>query len=175
MPSGHSSHQTGLDVDIWLKPNYPYILSDNERETLSSISHVTPQQTMRDSWDKSYTDFVLMAARNHNVSRIFVNPAIKRRICEQTDWQKNLHALAKIRPWYGHDSHMHVRLKCPSNNSACVDQAPPVQHHGCTGNDIDWWFTPEALNPKPSTTVPYKKTFFDLPAECQELYKNISQ
>lgn len=171
MPSGHASHQNGLDVDIWLMEAVGAVLSDNIRETMSSISHVTPAQTMRNSWTNNHTQFVLTAANHKNVSRIFVNPAIKKRICDDTvDWQKNIHALAKIRPWYGHDSHMHVRLRCPSDSSLCENQAPPVQHHGCTGNDIDWWFSDGARNPPVKTQIPYQKSLQDLPIQCQELF-----
>jgi penicillin-insensitive murein endopeptidase len=174
MPSGHTSHQIGLDVDIWLRPAYQRILSDAERETVSSISHVTPQQTIRDSWTQDYTDFVLMAANNTDVARIFVNPAIKKHICSQIDWQKNLKALAKIRPWYGHDAHMHIRLKCPKENKECINQAPPAPYHGCKGNDMDWWFTDAALHPKSKSIKPYQKKFTDLPKKCQALYKALS-
>src|SRR5687768_8686818 len=38
MKSGHASHQSGLDVDIWLQPMPDRRLSENERETLSAIS-----------------------------------------------------------------------------------------------------------------------------------------
>ena len=170
MPSGHTSHQTGLDVDIWLTPSYDIILPDTERETLSSISHVTPKQTMRPSWTQDYTDFVLMAAHDNQVARIFVNPAIKKQICKQTNWHKNRKALAKIRPWYGHDEHIHIRLKCPKNNIYCINQPEPNPHHGCSGNDIDWWFTDEAMNPT-FTQPTYQKTLKDFPLRCQKLYK----
>ena len=33
--------------------------------------------------------------------------------------------LAKVRPWYGHDDHMHVRLRCPADEPLCRDQDPP--------------------------------------------------
>jgi penicillin-insensitive murein DD-endopeptidase len=171
MSSGHTSHQTGLDVDIWLRPAYDYILSDKERDTVLATSHVTPQQTMRDSWTQDYTDFVLMAANNNQVSRIFVNPAIKKQICDHTDWQKNLKVLAKIRPWYGHDAHIHIRLKCPRDSKNCINQPPPKNYHGCKGNDIDWWFTDRALHPKVNTHEPYHKKFTDLPEKCQHLYE----
>lgn len=171
MPSGHKSHQIGLDVDIWLRPAFDNLLSDKERETISATSHVTQNQTIRDSWSQDYTDFVIMAATYQNTARIFVNPAIKKQICAQTDWKKNLKALSKIRPWYGHDAHMHVRLKCPHHNKDCIDQHPPANHHGCTGNDIDWWFSEEALSPKKSNKKPKQKTFEDLPPKCRSLYE----
>ena len=91
------------------------------------------------------------------------------------NWQKNINALSKIRPWYGHDAHMHIRLKCPMNNADCINQNPPMLNHGCTGNDIDWWFTQEAIsyyNKKPSEQA---KRFNDIPEKCQKLYLRIKQ
>jgi penicillin-insensitive murein endopeptidase len=38
MPSGHASHQIGLDVDIWLKPMPAQTLSAKQRESISAIS-----------------------------------------------------------------------------------------------------------------------------------------
>ncbi|MFT6072489.1 MAG: penicillin-insensitive murein endopeptidase [Alphaproteobacteria bacterium] len=176
MPSGHASHQIGLDVDIWLRPAFNTILSSKERETISATSHVTKKQTIQPSWNQAYTNFVLTAAKYPETARIFVNPAIKKIICQQSDWKKDLTALAKIRPWYGHDAHMHVRLKCPKTSKHCIDQALPVRHHGCTGNDINWWFSDEALHPKPNKKTPKKpgrqKTFSDLPKQCQSLYNH---
>lgn len=175
MPSGHASHQIGLDVDIWLHPAFPNTLSDTERETISAISHVTPQQTIKQSWNDDYTNFVLTAARYSNVSRIFVNPAIKKAICSQVDWEENIDALSKIRPWYGHDAHMHVRLECPQDSKSCINQPKPVRQHGCSGHDIDWWFSDEARNPQPNKTPAPKKSFSDLPHQCQQLYHNLKK
>jgi len=168
MQSGHASHQVGLDIDIWLRPLFDHTLSTHERETISATSHVTRRQKIRDSWKKDHTNFVLKAARYSNVARIFVNPAIKHAICQHSNWKKDLIALSKIRPWYGHDSHMHVRLKCPKSSYDCIDQAPPVMQHGCKGHDINWWFSKEALKPtKKKKSV--SKTFADLPTQCQKL------
>lgn len=173
MQSGHKSHQNGLDVDIWLRPAFDTILTPQQREEISAITHVTKSQTIRDSWSQDYTDFILKAAAYNDVARIFVNPAIKRTICAQTDWDKNLALLAKIRPWYGHDAHIHVRLKCPKESKDCINQYPPKNHHGCTGNDIDWWFTDEALYPKPSKEPKIVKNFSHLHPKCQALYQDL--
>ena len=38
MLSGHESHQIGLDADIWLRPKTDRVLTQAEREEISSIS-----------------------------------------------------------------------------------------------------------------------------------------
>ena len=87
--------------------------------------------------------------------------------------------LQKIRPIYGHDTHFHVRLKCPAGASQCQTQTPTVSQLSKGGNGCDetlqWWVSEAYLNPpkpKPSAKpVPRKKgardyTLADLPAQC---------
>ncbi len=78
------------------------------------------------------------AARSPGVARIFVNPAIKRALCREAgadrDW------LRRIRPWWGHDDHFHLRLSCPPGEPECRDQPAPPAGDGC-GAELDWWFT----------------------------------
>ncbi|MEO1603354.1 MAG: penicillin-insensitive murein endopeptidase, partial [Pseudomonadota bacterium] len=79
--------------------------------------------------------------------------------------------LRKIRPWWGHDAHFHVRLSCPAGAQGCENQAPPPPGDGCD-ETLAWWFSDEALNPKPSPTKKKKKgplTMADLPAACRAL------
>jgi penicillin-insensitive murein DD-endopeptidase len=38
MVTGHSSHQIGLDVDIWLTPMPDRILTPEERENMMAVS-----------------------------------------------------------------------------------------------------------------------------------------
>ena len=51
--------------------------------------------------------------------------------------------MKKIRPWWGHDDHFHVRLKCPEGNSECISQSPIPEGNGCDAT-LDWWFSEEA-------------------------------
>jgi penicillin-insensitive murein DD-endopeptidase len=99
------------------------------------------------------------------VARIFVNPAIKRALCREAGPDRAW--LAKIRPWWGHNYHFHVRLSCPRGESECRDQALPPPGDGC-GKELDWWFTEEALHPAPS---PPRKPLrlADLPQACAAL------
>ena len=53
-----------------------------------------------------------LAARDTLVDRIFVNPVIKATLCRRLPQTE--HAwLGKLRPWFAHDDHFHVRLNCP--------------------------------------------------------------
>ena len=54
--------------------------------------------------------------------------------------------LNKIRPWYGHHYHFHVRLRCPAGSVGCENQAPPPAGDGCA--DAQRWVN-DILNPPP--------------------------
>ena len=56
---------------------------------------------------------------------------------------------------YGHDTHFHVRLKCPENSIDCIKQIPTVNElsddrYGCD-ETLNWWVT-EFLGPKKPLT-----------------------
>lgn len=161
MVSGHRSHQIGLDVDIWMRP-MTQRPSAQEREMWSSYDVVKGRSTLdRALWDKSAWRAIEIAARDPAVARIFVNATIKRELCANSrgeDW------LRKVRPWWGHDSHFHVRLSCPAGVPGCTDQAPPPAGDGC-GKELAWWFTDEPY--EPSGKKPKELTMADLPQACQ--------
>jgi penicillin-insensitive murein DD-endopeptidase len=148
--SGHRSHQSGLDVDIWFllsKDAAMRKLDDNERETWSATSMLLDQSDAIDDkqWTLNHEKVLEAAARLPEVDRIFVNPSIKRLLCAgkgNHDW------LRKLRPWWKHDDHFHMRLKCPAGSKDCVDQAPLPAGDGCDAG-LDWWFSYEAKHPKP--------------------------
>ena len=52
------------------------------------------------------------------MDRIFVAAAVKIEMCK-TATRKDKAWLQKIRPIYGHESHFHVRLKCPRGARHC--------------------------------------------------------
>jgi penicillin-insensitive murein endopeptidase len=165
MRSGHRSHQIGLDIDIWLTPAPDRTLTRAERESMASPSMVAPdRRRVTAGWTDAHAALLRAAAEDEGVSRIFVNAAIKQAICAggPAPWMR------KLRPWWGHDSHFHVRLACPAGDRACVDQAPPEAGSGCDAS-LAWWFTPEALNPAPTPDAPEPRvlTVADLPAQCR--------
>ncbi|MGZ4955411.1 MAG: penicillin-insensitive murein endopeptidase [Methylobacter sp.] len=163
-PSGHRSHQTGLDVDIWYllsQQAATRVLAFNERETWSSPSVLAAQSNAIDDnqWSPAHEKILETAARRSEVDRIFVNPSVKRLLCTRKsahDW------LRKIRPWWGHDDHFHVRLKCPLNNKDCTGQEPLPESDGCDAS-LAWWFSEEAKTPAPAAKKPGPPV---LPALC---------
>ncbi|MFO1207260.1 MAG: penicillin-insensitive murein endopeptidase [Burkholderiales bacterium] len=168
MRSGHGSHQTGLDADIWLTQAPPHTLAAELRETLSATSVVSDDGAGiadRARWTPEHVALLRTAAQFSQVDRIFVNPAIKRAPCEEAGRSARL---TKIRPLVGRDEHMHVRLRCPSGGAHCVDQAPVPGGDGCDA-DLDWWFSAEAREElaKRRTAPSRKLTLADLPAACR--------
>ncbi|MGR3494615.1 penicillin-insensitive murein endopeptidase [Citreimonas sp.] len=168
MLTGHASHQVGLDADIWMLPATDLSLSRAERESISSISLQRANGAYtNDNWTRQHHEIMKAAASDPRVARIFVFPAAKVRMCaEETgnrDW------LAKIRPWYGHHYHFHVRLNCPRGAEGCVDQAPPPPGDGCA--DAQAWVN-NILNPPPADPdapppAPKRElTMADLPRQC---------
>jgi penicillin-insensitive murein endopeptidase len=165
MTSGHASHQIGLDVDIWLKPMPNHTLSPIERETSSAVSML--KQGTRDIDPRRFGEgerlLIYRAAQLPGVVRIFVAPGIKRALCESR-WDDRSF-LTKLRPWYGHDDHFHVRLACPPGDTQCVDQAPVPPGDGC-GKELDYWFTDIPYKPSANPPPPPLR-LADLPRACQ--------
>jgi len=171
LPFGHASHQIGLDVDIWFMPMPNHELSKKEREDISAIDLVAPDRLRVDpkNWTPADVAFIKTAAEQPEVERVFVNAAIKKEICRVEDKQK--HAwLEKVRPWYGHADHIHVRLKCPADSPNCRKQEPVPAGDGCAEKDLAFWFKDSVLHPKPGPPpkVPPKPiTLADLPPACK--------
>jgi penicillin-insensitive murein DD-endopeptidase len=168
MLTGHASHQIGLDADIWLTPMPTRTLSRREREEMSATDVVRPDR--RDinpkNWTPAHVQILRIAAQQPNVERILVNAAIKKAVCR--DARGDRRWLSKIRPFWGHNYHFHVRIACPAGDPACRPQDPAPRDEGCDSS-LDWWFTDAVLNPKPD---PNRKpapplTMTQLPAECR--------
>ena len=148
MPFGHASHQVGLDVDIWYKPMPDRKLTDEEREKMPMESflldpgHVNPAV-----WTPEYTKLLRRAVSYPEVSRIFVNPAIKKWLCDNV--KENRAFMRKIHPIMGHDDHFHVRLVCPADNPGCRNQPDKAVDEGC-GKSLDAWIA-KLSKEQPST------------------------
>ena len=182
MTSGHQSHQIGLDVDIWMLPPESLSLSRERREEISSISVRTEdQRDVNGNWSDSHMRILKAAASDPRVDRIFVAAAAKVRMCSLAGGDRMW--LQRIRPYYGHNYHFHVRLKCPEGAADCVTQTPTVAELSKGGDGCDdtlqWWVTayPDWLEkPKdPEADPPPKKrgardyVMADLPERCQEV------
>jgi penicillin-insensitive murein endopeptidase len=172
MLTGHASHQIGLDADIWWRPMPNQIMSAEQRESTPFISMLDKSKflTVDDKkWSPLNAKLVVMAASYPQVERIFVNPAIKQKLCQT--WTGDRTNLGKIRPIYGHDEHFHVRLECPPGAPNCKPQAAVAAGDGCD-KSLAWWFTkepweapkkdPNAKPPKP----PRPMMVSDLPRAC---------
>ncbi len=179
MTGGHASHQIGLDADIWMLPPKRLNLTRAERESISSIPvRSADQRSITRNWTNAHRDLMKAAAGDPRVDRIFVAAAVKIEMC-RTAKKSDTPWLQKIRPIAGHDTHFHVRLKCPPGARACEVQAPTVSELSKGGNGCDetltWWVT-DYLNPpkrtgKPAEPQPRKRgpreyTMADLPAQC---------
>ncbi|HTT49269.1 MAG TPA: penicillin-insensitive murein endopeptidase [Pseudolabrys sp.] len=171
LPFGHASHQIGLDVDIWFMPMPNHELSPKEREDISASNlvaadglHVNPK-----TWTPSDIAFIRTAAEQPEVERIFVNAAIKKELC-RVEPKGHDAWMEKVRPWYGHADHIHVRLKCPADSPHCRKQEPVPAGDGCSDKDLAFWFKDSVLHPKPGPPpkVPPKPiTLADLPPACK--------
>jgi penicillin-insensitive murein endopeptidase len=164
MRSGHASHQSGLDVDLWLQPMPDHVLSADERENLSAVSVLKKGTREVDpKWfGEAQRMLIYRAAQLPGVARIFVAPGIKKALCAIT-W-RDRSFLNRVRPWYGHDDHIHVRLSCPPGATLCADQDPAPPGDGC-GAELAWWFTDEPYKPSDRPPSP-PLTLADLPQQC---------
>jgi len=172
MSFGHSSHQTGLDVDIWFSLLPKPRLNPKDRENPPLPSLVTADQGAIDEsvFDRRHVDLLRMAAEPAQVDRIFVHWQIKKRLCESASGDRRW--LAKIRPLYGHREHFHVRLACPADSPACVPQAPAPGGDGC-GEELDWWLTVAAEKVRGSAPSERGELLRPkLPEQCGRVYRS---
>ena len=168
MLSGHASHQIGLDADIWLLPKGNRVLTRKERENISSISmrRASGAYTNK-NWTNDHETVLQIAASDPRVARIFLFPGAKVAMCKSAIGDRSW--LRKIRPWFGHHYHFHVRLKCPKGQIGCLNQAPPPSGDGCV--EAQGWVD-RILNPPPRDPnyVPRKPkpplTLSQLPQQC---------
>ena len=144
--SGHKSHQTGLDVDIWIKTlKIKKDLTLEQLETMQSQSVLDDKKTKIDpnKWGDDQRKILKIISQDSQVQRIFIHPLLKKQLCDEPQHYGFSNAeLIKIRPWWGHDDHFHVRLYCPEDSTQCVHQVSP-QDTACD-ETLDWWFTDEA-------------------------------
>jgi penicillin-insensitive murein DD-endopeptidase len=168
MLTGHASHQTGLDADIWMRPADRLTLSASERENISSIDMQRASGAyVNGSWTPAHEALLRRAAEDPRVARIFIFAGAKVEMCENATGDRAW--LRKIRPWAGHNTHFHVRLNCPAGAPFCQDQDPIPPGDGC--DDARAWVDgilnprpadPDAPPPEPGREV----VMADLPGQC---------
>ncbi|MGF6429593.1 MULTISPECIES: penicillin-insensitive murein endopeptidase [Bradyrhizobium] len=168
--SGHASHQIGLDADIWLTPMPDRKLSREDREEMSAVMMVRDDRLDIDPrvFTPGHVLVIRDAAREPAVQRIFVNPAIKKALCREAKGDRGW--LSKIRPWWGHDYHFHIRMRCPAGSPRCEGQKPQAEGEGCKPSDLAFWFKDSVLHPKPPPKPPKPRppmTLAQMPADCR--------
>ena len=177
MLSGHRSHQIGLDIDIWMLPTSRLNLSRQTRERISSISlRKNEGAFVNDNWSRAHHRIIREAAKDRRTARIFVFPGAKVQMCK--DEKGNRRYLRKIRPWWGHHYHFHVRLACPKGERGCVNQNPPPPGDGCA--EAQEWvnniLNPPPPKPRDPNAPPPKKrreyVLADLPKQCASVLQS---
>jgi penicillin-insensitive murein endopeptidase len=171
MLTGHASHQIGLDADIWLTPMPNRKLSTKEREDISAQSMLKDNGVEVDArlWTAAHARLIRRAALDREVERIFVHPAIKQALCTSAGTDRAW--LSKVRPYWGHHYHFHVRLDCPPGSEGCRPQDPPGSGDGC-GAEVKEWLAKVRPRPEPATPAKPAKPkppmpLSALPAECR--------
>jgi penicillin-insensitive murein endopeptidase len=170
MRTGHASHQVGLDADIWFmpKPSTPYSLAGREKIGAESLLKPGTTHTLDEKrWEPVYARLLKRAASYPEVERIFVNPAIKKKLCETVTGDRDW--MSKVRPYWGHDEHFHIRIGCQPGSPDCKPQHGTGAGDGCD-KSLAWWFTEEPWRPNKNPDAPKARdlmTMANLPKQCQ--------
>jgi penicillin-insensitive murein endopeptidase len=175
MLTGHASHQIGLDADVWLNPMPKRTLTAREREDISAValnndkfSGINPKV-----WTPEHLKVIRLAAKMPGVERVLVNPVIKKQLCTEAAGDRSW--LAKVRPYWGHNYHMHIRMGCPAGSDICKPQNAIPGDEEC-GAPLDDWLKkvrkPDFPPPPPKEPVkkpppPKPMMLKDLPADCR--------
>lgn len=168
MKTGHRSHQVGLDVDLWY--GLPKGTSTASREKVSAKKVVTDPfvSKLNPLFTKFAETAVRTAALHPEVERIFVTPAVKDALCKRWSATTDQALLQKLRPWWGHDDHFHVRLRCPPGGPCEAQEASPPGN-GCD-DTLSWWFSAEAREMSmQKSTEKWDPDKVKVPAACRAL------
>ena len=144
-----------------------------QRETISAPSFLKDRENVDEKkWGKDHWEILKILSEDKEVQRIFINPAIKRLLCEEKRKKFTTEEMAKIRPWYRHDDHFHVRLRCPKDSPNCTPQKEPKLDDGC-GEELAWWFSEEGKEKiEPWDHYAYfKEKREKLPEQCKQILK----
>ena len=123
-------------------------------------------------WTPATAAFIRTAAEQPEVERVLVNAAIKKELCRM-EGKQHFAWMSKVRPWYGHADHIHVRLKCPADSPQCRAQPPVPAGDGCSDKELAFWFKDSILHPviKPDGKKAKPLMMADLPPACEAVLK----
>jgi penicillin-insensitive murein endopeptidase len=167
-PTGHASHQSGLDVDIWYLAFQPEPMGKRRARPVAGSVVDLEKEKVNGHWSARIAGVLRLAASDARVARVFVNPAIKQAMCEAAGGDRA--HLAKLRPWFGHDDHFHVRLACPADSPRCEPQAAVGEGDGC--DELVHWIGPQAAAERKAERDAYQSrvgALPKLPPECDAL------
>lgn len=112
--SGHASHEKGVDVDIWL------MRKDHRKE---------PTNYKNPEYSRPLTQELVNLIRVNTVLKVeriyFNDPQVQ-----------------GVRPWAGHDNHLHVRF-CAPGDSSCISASQNESEFGLN----EWETTANEFNP----------------------------
>lgn len=166
--SGHSSHQTGLDIDIWLRlADTPLSYNELQLPKPMSVVDLKKYKILDHNWEDRHFELIRNAARHDDVARIFVHPVIKEQLCIQ-EGANDRGWLRKVRPWWGHHYHFHVRLSCPDSSKSCVNQGPIPLGDGC-GQELSSWKPKAQPQSKAKSIASIKPSKKLIPSGCRTL------
>ena len=158
--SGHRSHQTGLDADIWFRmADRPISRWEQDAPREWALIDEPSYRMLPGRFGPRQLNLLRLAADRPEVARIFVNPVIKAEVCKQAPGEA---WVGKLRPWVGHFSHFHVRLRCPANSPDCQPQAPIPPGNGCDAELASWLKDKPQL---PKVSMSYRAPL--LPRRCE--------
>ena len=118
-------------------------------------------------WTPQHAALLRRAASYPEVERILVHPGIKKKLCDTTTGDRRW--LQKIRPFWGHHYHFHIRIGCPAGSNGCRPQQATAPGDGCD-KSLAWWFTDEPWRPAKGPEKPKARdimTMKSLPPACQ--------
>jgi len=167
-PTGHRSHQSGLDVDLWYGPPAKSFLPGKMPAPPAPVVVDLRTNKMTPAWNGRVAKLIEAAASSSAVDRIFVHPAVKRALCE--DKARRGPWLGRVRPWWGHHDHLHVRLRCPDDSPHCTVPAPLPDGEGCDA--IKWWFSEDARKTSAKRGPPGENAPA-MPDKCEEVLEEV--
>ena len=118
-------------------------------------------------WTSAHARLLKRAASYPEVERILVHPGIKKKLCETVTGDRSW--LRKVRPFWGHDYHFHIRIGCQTGSTGCKGQAQTAPGDGCD-KSLAWWFTEEPWRPNKNPDAPKARdlmTMASLPKACR--------